>query len=484
MFFLLVLFGVMIAAFVRVAGEKRVAEKARIAELKNLRLYKQETEFSRVLSDSIRATALNLINTEDFLAAPGKIKAISSHLAQETDPANRQVLMEYLALLHFVLQDFHQANTYFDQIEVRQRYSTCHTLAKHYAALKADGDWLDPTNMVDLLDQLKRHLSNVFYYMAYYYFYLGPRNSPEDNLPVVEVVLDELNNLSYAERTRRRLALTETEHGWHLSLAGQPYMLFRMPIPAPLKQTHVLRPLKLSSLDVSHSAFNDLERLHGLLIDELNIAGMRTIDQHKFYIFDRLKVKKVYHTLEYSDRYLQNKVPGVEFVRVAEPGTSDLEAVADTIVNSNKPDGTDNSAFMKVKGRAVDFQGLVKFDVALDGKSLQSATLKLTVYDAAHSVENPAIYACADKVWQEGVVTWNTRPAMGRLLASTSGIFNAVQTLEFDVSSYITGDGTFSFYVWSDGATAGEGRFASKENGTYAGPTLTLVTGCGDNSSP
>ncbi|WP_168442549.1 serine/threonine protein kinase [Pontiella desulfatans] len=311
---LLLLLGV--GAFVRVVGEKRQAEAARSEAEENLRLYKEETEVSRTLSDSIRATALDFINDEDFLNAPGKIKSINSHLLQETDPENRQVMLEYLAMLHFVVQDFRQAAACFDQITVSQRYEACRDLAKQYGANKTDEEWLSATEMVSLLNELKRHIRNVAYYMAYYYFSEHPRMPAEELLPVVEVMLDTLNNLSYTEKSMNSLELVSGEQGLHLSLAGKPYSVFIMPIPVTIRQANVLRPLKLHSLDLSDSGLNDLERISGMLVDELNIAGLKTIPSFKFYVFDRLKVKKVFHTLDHPDKYLRKHAPDVEFIRV------------------------------------------------------------------------------------------------------------------------------------------------------------------------
>jgi serine/threonine protein kinase len=323
LFFITVLTAVIAASFVKILGEKNQAESARSTALENLRLYKQETDHSRALSDSIRATALDLINTEDFLNASGKIKAISSHLAKETDPENRQVLTEYLAMLHFVMQDFSRANTYFEQTEVRSRYLRCQELAREYMELKPDDDdWLEPKQMAGLLDEIKRHVRYVAYYMAHYYFEGVSKRNREKLLPVVEVMLDTLNNLSYQEKSIQRLSLSVNGDRRYLSLSGEPYTFFKMPIPVTFKQANVLHPLRLYSLDVSNSGITDIERLHGLAIEEINIAGLRTIERHKFYIFDRIKVKKVFHTLDYSDEYLKRNVPGVEFVRV-EPDPPD-----------------------------------------------------------------------------------------------------------------------------------------------------------------
>ncbi len=314
-----------VLSFIKIVGEKNTAEAAqRAAEVarneaqENLRLYKQETEHSRMLSDSIRDTAMDLINAEDFLHAEGKIKAINSHLENETDPGKIHALTQYLALLHFVVQDFNQASEYFSRIKVRQRYQDCKMLSEKYARIKPDDTrWLEPGDMCNLLFEIKRHIRSVNYYVAYYYLKKSAKRPADELLPVVETMLDILNYRSFGEMEKNSLQITQDERGWHLSLSGKPYDIFQLPIAVPLYESNVLKPLRLYSLDVSYSKFDDIERLLGVQsIKELNIAGIRRIPPHKFYVFERLRVERVYHTLEQPDAYLAKYIPDVEFIRV------------------------------------------------------------------------------------------------------------------------------------------------------------------------
>ena len=129
--------------------------------------------------------------------------------------------------------------------------------------------------------------------------------------------LDILNYQSFGDVETSKLRATQDEQGWHLSLKGSPYALFQLPIAVPLYESNVLKSLRLQSLDLSHSAFYDIERLHGIQdLKELNIAGMREIPKYKWYVFNRLGVEKVFHTLEQSDDFIAENAPEVEFVRV------------------------------------------------------------------------------------------------------------------------------------------------------------------------
>jgi len=59
-------------------------------------------------------------------------------------------------------------------------------------------------------------------------------------------------------------------------------------------------------------------------------------------------------------------------------------------------------------------------------------------------------------------VTYNTAPALGTFLGS-SGSYPAGTWVTFDVSSFITGDGTYSFGITTPGST--QLSFAAKESG-------------------
>jgi hypothetical protein len=131
---------------------------------------------------------------------------------------------------------------------------------------------------------------------------------------------------------------------------------------------------------------------------------------------------------------------------------------------------------MKIQNSSRQYQGLAKFGLenVIGPNTLILATLKLTVHDAGFPLVDPQIYACTDNSWSEDDVNWVNRPAMGILLDEKSGTFHAVTTLEFDVTDYISADDTYSFYLRN--ATSDVGRYATKENTTYAGPTLEVVT--------
>ena len=122
--------------------------------------------------------------------------------------------------------------------------------------------------------------------------------------------------------------------------------------------------------------------------------------------------------------------------------------------------GTDN---------APDIRSYLKFDVTgLDG-SVASATLRLFVTTAAAPFD---VAEVADNSWSQASITYSNAPTAGALI-NGSGSVSGGTWIEIDVTSYISGDGTFSLALLPDGS--GRNLFDSAETGN--GPELVVVTG-------
>ncbi len=61
--------------------------------------------------------------------------------------------------------------------------------------------------------------------------------------------------------------------------------------------------------------------------------------------------------------------------------------------------------------------------------------------------------AVADNSWGERTMTYNNAPPLGAVLAP-SGAFAAGNWVSLDVTSYITGNGTYSFGITTPSSTA------------------------------
>ena len=79
-----------------------------------------------------------------------------------------------------------------------------------------------------------------------------------------------------------------------------------------------------------------------------------------------------------------------------------------------------------------------------------------------------------DNSWNEGTVTWNNAPAADPSSFATLGAVAAGNWYEVDVSSLVTGDGSFSLKIVS---TSADGAYyASKEGTAGFAPQLVLIT--------
>ena len=89
-----------------------------------------------------------------------------------------------------------------------------------------------------------------------------------------------------------------------------------------------------------------------------------------------------------------------------------------------------------------------------------------TSYSGAGTNIGPAVYPLADNSWDESSVTWNTKPAPSGGAIANVGAIAANTWVEYDVTSLVTGDGTYSFDLVPKSADAA--YFYSKEEVTNA----------------
>ncbi|MFL6163332.1 MAG: fibronectin type III domain-containing protein [Jatrophihabitantaceae bacterium] len=118
---------------------------------------------------------------------------------------------------------------------------------------------------------------------------------------------------------------------------------------------------------------------------------------------------------------------------------------------------------------------LVKFTVSgTTGCALSKVTLQLTAGTSINnnSVRGGNFYQAANSSWTEGSVTWSGAPAtVGSPLASL-GAVSLGETVSVDVSSVVTGNGTYSFRV---STTSGDAAaYFSRQGSTTQSPRLVV----------
>jgi hypothetical protein len=111
----------------------------------------------------------------------------------------------------------------------------------------------------------------------------------------------------------------------------------------------------------------------------------------------------------------------------------------------------------------------LKFDVTGISDDIQAATLRVYATEtmpviSAHSVN--------DTTWDETTITWDNQPPIGAELNTQTNI-DAGDWAQFDVTSYISGNGVYSLALTT--TATGAYDFAAKEHAAYP-PAELLIT--------
>ncbi|MCD6389945.1 MAG: DNRLRE domain-containing protein [Desulfobulbaceae bacterium] len=103
-----------------------------------------------------------------------------------------------------------------------------------------------------------------------------------------------------------------------------------------------------------------------------------------------------------------------------------------------------------------------------DVGTVTNATLKVYSYDVAMGVD---VYLSASTTWSEGSITWNTAPGTTGSSLDYETVGSA-EWVEFDVTSAVTGNGTYSFVL--QGNTDAPSRDFRSSESAYV-PVLSVT---------
>ena len=140
-------------------------------------------------------------------------------------------------------------------------------------------------------------------------------------------------------------------------------------------------------------------------------------------------------------------------VTVTEPATSGgLDA--DTYVNTSSPAKNYGTyAWMKLHGVDAEYRPLVRFTLTDLSGPPTSVRLRLFVNDGSGSGGS---WFLVSNDWSESTVVWNNAPAVSGTPVATLGAVTAGTWVEIDVTSAITGNGTYSFMATSTSTNTAE----------------------------
>jgi hypothetical protein len=116
---------------------------------------------------------------------------------------------------------------------------------------------------------------------------------------------------------------------------------------------------------------------------------------------------------------------------------------------------------------------MLRFTVSgIGSRMVQTATLRLYCARGS-SVNGGVFYPVANNSWGEKSVTWNTAPAAGSTSIASLGPVVGKTWVQVDLTSYITGDGTYSLRVTTP--SAHEAYYTSREGTSGFRPQLVVV---------
>ena len=164
---------------------------------------------------------------------------------------------------------------------------------------------------------------------------------------------------------------------------------------------------------------------------------------------------------------------------------------ADAQVRQSSPDTNygDGTTLQVDKASDTEIESFIRFTVTGVSGTVQSARLRL--YTTTNGTKNgPAVYSTGTS-WTETEITWNTRPARPSNAVDNKGSISTATWVEYDVTSLVTGNGTFSFVLAADSKDAV--HFSSRQGSqppelvitpsgsvTSTTPTLTSTASAND----
>src|SRR3990172_4966686 len=157
-------------------------------------------------------------------------------------------------------------------------------------------------------------------------------------------------------------------------------------------------------------------------------------------------------------------------VAAASATTLTLSAEADARVEQGSAGTNFGTATSLISDLSPLIEGYARFTVTGIAEPVTSAKLRLYVTNGSNN--GPALYL-ADNNWTETGVTWNTRPARTSGVIADQGPIPANVWVEYDVTSTVTGDGTYTFDL---GADSSDGTTVSSREATNNPPHLLVVS--------
>ncbi|MBV1854798.1 CBM96 family carbohydrate-binding protein [Catellatospora tritici] len=168
---------------------------------------------------------------------------------------------------------------------------------------------------------------------------------------------------------------------------------------------------------------------------------------------------------------------------MAAAATTTFSPVADTYVQQDTATTNYGTATQFVNDNSPVRRSFLRFTVSGISSPITSVKLRIktTSSSDAGSAAGGVFKAMSNTTWSETGTTWNNQPAIDGVTIVTLGSVSANTWYEINVTSVVTGNGTFSF--GSSSANTDGAYYDSRESGADS-PQLVVTTGTTPSPSP
>ncbi|HET6354196.1 DUF7594 domain-containing protein [Streptomyces sp.] len=166
----------------------------------------------------------------------------------------------------------------------------------------------------------------------------------------------------------------------------------------------------------------------------------------------------------------------------ATAASSTFTPVADTYVQGSTPSTNYGTSSQFVVDNSPVRQSFLKFTVSGLTEPVTSAKLRIRTISGNNGSNTGGTFkSMTNTAWSETGTTWNNKPAIDGATLGSLGSVAKDTWFEVDVTSLVTGNGTFSIGATSTNADGA--YYDSRESGADA-PQLVITTGTGPSPSP
>ncbi len=159
-------------------------------------------------------------------------------------------------------------------------------------------------------------------------------------------------------------------------------------------------------------------------------------------------------------------------ISVATSPTETMFPVADTYVDQSLPTNNYGTATVLRADASPDLHAYLRFNVQNWSPGL---TAMLRLYGNSNSTFGVDLHNVADNTWDPATMIYNNAPVYDPNILGSTGSFAASTWTSIDVTSQITGNGSYNFALTTSGSTTVS--IASSESGATAPQLVFLVSG-------